>query len=1011
MAADSPIAVPSSSGSKPFLTDGWRLLMGDEGPSANAAQAETLFCLANGSLGVRGGREEQSSPTDGAFLASVFETVPINYHESFPGFARASDTRVPVADGKRIRVRLGSALADIATGERLACERVLDLRAGLLRRTTRWRTTEGLTLELAAERLVPLDGGALLALRLSVRSIDYRGPVALDSCIEAGTAAVRAEDPRFGTAAEAALIVGKRGLDGSGAFMTQTARRSGAQVAVAQTHRLGIEVASGDSLFDDPMEVGQRFTGVLVPGGSITIDKFVAWTSGANPADLVSQARAAASEAAGLGFDELKRRQAQAWDAFWHNAELGIEGDPSLDQALHFNLYHLRQSTPVDGHTALAAKGLTGEGYEGHVFWDTEVFALPVLQMTAPTLVRASLDWRYRTLERARAHARELNHPRGALFPWRTIAGDEGSAYFPSGSAQYHINADVAYAQRLHYLGGGAGTPALNDAEVLFETARVWLQIGHYSAARAGAFCIYEVTGPDEYSALVDNDYYTNRMAQVHLHHAADIAEALQRTAAPSFRELALRIALTAEEPQEWRRAADAMHLPVDPRLAVHPQDDGFLDKPHWPFAAQPGDDRPLLLQYHPLTLYRHQVCKQPSVVLAHVLAGDFVTPEQKQRDFDYYEPLTVHDSSLSASSWCILAAELGRLERALQYFRDGSRLDLDDLHGNASHGAHMASMAGSWLSLVWGFGGLRIDRDGSLRFRPQLPGPWASYHFTVLWRGRRLRVEVRSGSARYQLTEGAPLTIQHNDAPVTLRSEAVTVLPLATATLGAAARRPPNHVRAVIFDLDGVLTDTATLHYQSWKRLADEIGVPFDESVNQRLKGIDRSSSLDIILERATRRFAPEERRALTDRKNQYFKGQIAGFTPAQLFPGARELLLDLRARRIRTALASASHNASALIDRLGIADLFDHVVDAASIARGKPAPDIFWAAAAALGVAPNACVGIEDAVAGVEAIKAAGMFAVGIGDAKSLGAADLVVPDIAALSSQAFLRGEWSG
>jgi alpha,alpha-trehalose phosphorylase len=964
---------------------------------------ETLLSLANGAVGVRGGREEQSSATDGAFLASAYESVPIHYHESFPGFARASDTRVPVADGKRIRVRLGAMLTDIASGERLSCERALDLRAGLLLRRTRWRTAAGQTLEVAAERLVPLEGGALLALRLRVRSLDYRGPIALDSCLEAGTAAVRADDPRFGTAAEAALLVGKRGLDASGAFMTQAARRSGAHVAVAQTHRLGKDVVSGDSLFDDPMEVGQRFTGSLEPGSSITIDKFVVWATGTTAADLVAQAKAAASAAAGLGFDELKRRQTQAWDAFWQNAELGIDGDSSLDQALHFNLFHLRQSTPADGHSALAAKGLTGEGYEGHIFWDTEVFALPVLQMVAPSLVRASLAWRYRTLERARAHAREMNHPRGALFPWRTIAGDEGSAYFPAGSAQYHINADVAYAHRLHLLGRDAPVPEIDEAEVLFETARIWLQIGQYSAARGGAFCIYKVTGPDEYSALVDNDYYTNRMAQLHLHHAADIATALQQNSAQRYRELALRIGLAPEEPQEWRRAAEAMYLPVDPRQGVHPQDDSFLDKPRWPFAAQTGDDRPLLLQYHPLTLYRHQVCKQPSVVLAHVLAGDGVALEQKRRDFDYYEPLTVHDSSLSASSWCILAAELGRAERALGYFRDGARLDLDDLHGNASHGAHMAAMAGSWLSLVWGFGGLRIAGDGTLRFSPILPAGWSGFHFTVLWRGRCLRADISVAGVRYQLTQGAPLTLLHHGTEVALAPGGSALVPLAPAL----RRLPAGKVRAVIFDLDGVLTDTAALHYQAWKRLADEIGVPFDETVNHRLKGVDRATSLDIILERTTRTFTADERRRLTERKDRYFRDSIASFTPAQLFAGARAVLEKLRARGIRIALASASRNAPTLIERLGIAALFDHVVNPASVAAGKPAPDIFLAAAAALGVQPAECVGVEDAAAGVAAIRAAGMFVVGIGDARNLAAADIVVPDIAAIGIERFLEG----
>lgn len=1003
MAVDLPHGIKPSVVTPDSATDGWKLVMSDEGPSHNAAQAETLFSLANGALGVRGGREEQSSPTDGALLAGVFESVPISYHESFPGFARASDTRVPVADGKRIRVRLGDTASDITTGQRLGCQRILDLRSGLLSRKTQWRTLDGHIVEITVERLVPLDGDALLALRFTVRSVDYLGPIALESCIEASTAALRADDPRVGTAADAALIIGKRRLEGVCAVMTQAARRSGTQVAIAQAHRVGIEVTAGNPLFGDPTAVGQCFTTTLIPGGSVTIDKFVAWSSGPDSADLGARATSIACHAVGVGFDQLKRRQSKAWAAFWRDAELGIDGEASLDQALHFNLFHLRQSTPADGRTALAAKGLTGEGYEGHVFWDTEVFALPVLQMTAPDLVRASLAWRYRTLERARAHAREMNHVRGALFPWRTIAGDESSAYFPSGSAQYHINADVAYAQRLHYLASEDRSLATENAETLFETARIWLQIGQYSAARGGAFCIYEVTGPDEYSALVDNDYYTNRMAQMHLLHAADVAETLQRDASATYRELAKRIDLAATEPAEWRRAAGAMYLPVDERLGVHPQDDSFLDKPPWPFTAQPGDDRPLLLQYHPLTLYRHQVCKQPNVVLAHVLAGEGVSLEQKRRDFDYYEPLTVHDSSLSASSWCILAAELGRTDRALSYFRDGARLDLDDLHGNASHGAHMAAMAGTWLSLVWGFGGLRVAGDGTLKFNPILPSGWSAYYFTVLWRGRRLRVEVTASGASYQLTQGESLTLMHQGNELTLAPHSVTKLPLAPLP----QRLPVGRVRAVIFDLDGVLTDTAALHYRAWRRVADEIGVPFDETVNHRLKGVDRATSLDIILERATRAFPADERRRLAKRKDRYFKDLIASFTPAQLFPGARAVLESLRARGIRIALASASQNAPALIERLGITALFDHVVNPAKVTAGKPAPDIFLAAATALGVEPSDCLGVEDAVAGIAAIKAADMFAVGIGEARSLTAADVVVPDIASIGIERFLEG----
>ena len=985
----------------PAVPTRWQLHMSEEGPSANAAQAETLFALANGLLGVRGGREEQPSPTDGAFLASVYERLPIHYHEGFPGFARGSDTRVPVGDGKRVRIRLGPAATDLSIGRRLRCHRTLDIQRGLLHRTTLWRAPDGSTVEITATRLVPLGGGALLALRLSIRSIDYCGPVLLESCVEATDAAIRADDPRIGAGLGAALVVGERRIEGTSALMTQCAPRSGIQVAISQTHRAVTELTAGIPIVAEPKAIGQRFHADLVPGGYVVLEKFVAWSAGSHPMSLAEQAIGAANTAASLGFDAIERRHAAAWTQFWQDADLGIDGDTSLDQALHFNLFHVRQSTPADGRQALAAKGLTGQGYEGHVFWDTEVFALPVLQMTAPSLVRASLDWRARTLDPARAHAREMNHPIGALYPWRTIAGEEGSGYFPSGSAQYHINAAVAFALRLHHLGSDSTPVSAADASVLFETARIWMQIGHFDPARAGAFCIHSVTGPDEYSALVNNDCYTNRMAQLHLRYAADVAADLAQSSPETLRTVTRALDLLDSEPTSWRRASAAMYLPVDQRHGVHPQDDSFLDRPAWNFATEPGDERPLLLRFHPLTLYRYQVCKQPSVVLADILVGEDVSSAQKRRDFDYYEPLTVHDSSLSASTWSILAAELGLMGSALDYFREGARLDLDDLHGNASHGAHMAAMAGTWLSLVWGFGGLRVAGNGVLQLRPALPASWQGYHFTLQWRERLLRVAVSAAGVRYELHRGSTLTIWHNAVAVVLSPNNALLLPLAA----IAPAVMTCGIDAVIFDLDGVLTDTAELHFQAWSRLAEEIGVPFDRKTNERLKGVDRLSSLDIILERATRLFGADERAALAARKNSYFGELLQHLTPESLLPGALEALRDARERGVRVALASASHNATTILARLGITAAFDYIADPVKSGRPKPAPDIFLSAAAALQADPARCIGVEDAIAGVTAIKAAGMKAIGIGDSRVLVEADVVFPNMASFHIKRFL------
>jgi alpha,alpha-trehalose phosphorylase len=999
--ADAAIAPANDASVAADAVDPWRLVQ-TAFDADHAARDETLFALANGSLGVRGGIEEADSPTQGTFLAGAWERNPIHYHERHSGFASSTNTRVPVADATAIRVRIGD--VDLASGELVAFERVLDLRQGRLSRFSRWRTLAGKTIEITSERFVSNADLELLGIRFRVRSIDFSGPLSLESSIIGDQrAAAQGDDPRFGAGAGSRMGTLAASADGHSAQLIQRTQHSAITVVCAQRHR-GASAATFAHAYEDSRGAHQVFAASLSPGAEVTLEKFVAYAC--SPADgeadvglLRDRVEASLDRATAAGFDTLAQAHAADYAGFWRRADLSIDGGAAVEQALRFNLFHIFQSTSRDGTGSIAAKGLTGEGYEGHIFWDAETFVLPALALLAPALARSMLEYRFRTLEHARAHAREMDHARGALYAWRTIGGDECSSHYPSGSAQYHINAAIAFAIRT-YVDATDDSAFLDacGAEMLVETARIWLDIGHFNPRRNGAFCIHEVTGPDEYTALVNNNFYTNRMAAEHLRYAAMVVRQRAAEAPADYAAFAARLALGDEEVNAWLRAAETMYLPFDQALGIYAQDDEFLDKPVWDFAATPRDHYPLLMHYHPLTIYRHQVCKQGDVLLALVLAGGNVARGRKQRCFDYYEAITVHDSTLSASTFAILAAEVGYAEKAYGYFRDTLRVDLDDLHGNTGHGAHMAAMGGSWLALAWGFGGLRIE-GGRLGFDPILPAAWRGYRFGVFWKRRMITVEVAVGEVRYSLTDGVPIEVEHAGRRVLLLPGTPTIVALAPPASRAAAPLRhgfPRPFKALIFDLDGVLADTAHLHHAAWKSLADEIGLPFDESIGERLKGVDRATSLEIVLGNAAGRYSSAQKQELAERKNGYYRASIATFGPQDLLPGAHRALLEARAAGLKIGLASASRSAQELVHRLGVADFFDHIADAALAARPKPAPDIFLGVAATLGVAPSDCLGVEDASAGVAAIKSAGMMALGIGDPLVLGEADAVLADL---------------
>ena len=966
----------------------------------NAARNETVFSLANGHLGLRGNLEEGAgNVAHGTYLNGFHEEAPIAYGELAYGFARNHQVLLNIADGKRIHLLVGNEPLDLTVGAVEDHERALDLRTGILSRRVSWRSPGGCRVEVVTRRLVSFT-------RRSVAMIDYRV-----SLLEApgGSAEVRlvssldarvenlavSEDPRVGShLPEGSLRLVHEEAGANGGVIVQRTRNTRLAVAAAVHHTVAFEPAAGRGHGGTSTAPGPRstpgphtvpagqtaasadgltstYSAMLAVGESLRLVKSLGYCSSLDePEDgLAGHATQIAATAASDGFERLAAEQAAVLEAFWQRSDIELEGDGALQQGVRFNLFSIFQSAGRDGRTSLAAKGLTGEGYEGHYFWDTEVFALPFLAYTQPAIARAVLQFRIWTLPQARARAVEMGE-RGALFPWRTINGREASAYFPAGTAQYHINADIALAVVQYVRVTGDQSILLEGgAELLFETARMWISLGAYAPGRGGAFCINEVTGPDEYTALVNNNAYTNLMARAHLLHAARTADELASSDPAAFAAIAGGIGLAADEVAGWRRAADAMRIPLDAGLGVHAQDDAFLDREPWDFAGTPPDHYPLLLHYHPLVIYRHQVLKQPDVVLAQVLLSHEFTTAQKRRNFDYYDPLTTGDSSLSPCIQSVAAAELGYAETAYGYFMQTARMDLDDINRNVDHGVHIAAMAGSWVSLVYGFAGLRDD-DGALSFAPRLPAGWERLAFRLGVGASCLRVSITPHEATYDVGTGPSIQIRHF-------GETLVVTP---GTPVAVDLRP--RLRAVVFDLDGVLTDTAERHYLAWGRLATEEAIPFDRELNERLKGVSRMESLEIILDRAGRATDdPRERVRLAERKNAYFGELIAGITPHDLLPGMGELLAELRAAGIRTAIASMSHNVYEVVRRLGIEDQVDAIVDPATLVKGKPDPEIFLAAADLLGVRPDDCVGIEDARAGIEAITAAGMAAVGVG------------------------------
>ncbi len=704
-------------------------------------QSESIFSVGNGYLGFRGNFEE-GTPVyqNGTYINGFYEFRPLTYGEEAYGYAKNSQTIINLTDCKIIRLNVEGEPFDLSRAEVIDYSRILDMQKGTLFREVTFKTLSGKTLHVRSERLISLHRREIGVISYEIRTDEEVQVTVSSEMLSNESNQLNEWDPRAAAALYGKVLLPVENCaDQERLFSSHTTQNSKLTLAVSAEHRVSTK-SSYTVTSSSNESVGKVvYTINLKPDAPFRLYKYMAY--GATKEQIQLPLEQAVQE----GFSALLQEQKAYLDLFWKDADVIIDGNEAAQQGIRFSLFQILQSVGKSGERGIAAKGLTGQGYEGHYFWDSMIYVLPFFVYTQPVIARNLLKFRHTLLPHARERAKTLNH-KGALFAWRTINGEEASAYYPAGTAQYHINADIIYALKKYFdVTGDAGIIEEFGEEMLIDTAQFWCDLGFFNGKN---FQIHEVTGPDEYTALVNNNVYTNLMARENLLFAHRMVK----------------------KPEDaWKHAAEHMLIPYDEHTGIFPQDDNFFEREPWDFANTPPEHYPLLLHYHPLEIYRKQVLKQSDLLLAMFLLRKHFTDKQIKDNYAFYDPLTTGDSSLSDCIQGILAAEIGDHRKSLRYFTETVEMDLENINHNVRDGVHIASMGGSWLYLVYGFAGMRDD-DGTISFRPRLPEAWNRMEFKLKIRASQIHICLTQAYTTYTLIKGDPLTIAHGNDEICLK-------------------------------------------------------------------------------------------------------------------------------------------------------------------------------------------------------------------------------------------------